>query len=145
MKTITGVVVPVVLLAILVPAGFLFWRRRKQRQERRGTISQEKIVADTDEGSDYGFRVAVQGGHTKEVSTPSELYLGAPGALPIIPEERLSQCWTTELDVSKVRGGSAKSGGWTPDKRASSGGSRSGSDKISGKRSSILGIPGKFL
>ncbi|KAK0622334.1 aspartic peptidase domain-containing protein [Immersiella caudata] len=106
--TIIAVVVPIVALALLVPAGFIFWRRRQRQQAARmEAVSQEKVfTTDTEEGagsegSDYGFKVTVSsGGHGRKVSTPLELYLGAPGALPIIPEERLSQCW--ELEGSKA-------------------------------------------
>ncbi|KAK4443765.1 putative aspartic protease [Podospora aff. communis PSN243] len=145
--TIVAVVVPIVALALLVPAGFFFWRRRKRQQAARmAAVSQEKVfTTDTEEGGgsdggDFGFKVTVSGGgQGKRVSTPPELYLGAPGALPIIPEERSSQCW--ELEGSKVRGATPKSSSGGSYKRGSSGGS--GSEKS--KRASLLGVAGKFL
>jgi len=88
---IIGVVVPVAALMALVPAGYCFWwRKRRQREARRAACAEEKVVTDSETGSDCGYKISVSGGtvtHARRRSTPPELFLGAPGALPTITEE----------------------------------------------------------
>jgi len=136
MPIIIGVVVPIVLLALIVPAVLYYLRRRKRQQQTRSVSVQEKVTTTTTseeslEGSDYGFTVTVSGGvanKDKEATTP-EFFLGVPGALPIIPEERFSQCWDLEGTKVKKALGSVRSGSETR------GGSGSSSEKSERRRS----------
>ncbi|KAK1833508.1 putative aspartic protease [Podospora conica] len=132
-KIIIGVAVPLLVLAIAGAIIFLLIRRRRQRRLREaqvqnvfgptttlsGTRSTSRVGKESDldaDGTDessyredeFGVKVTVSVSakvqHVKPPSPP-ELFLGLPGALPVIAEERNSGYWAE--GVLRGAGGSA--------------------------------------
>ncbi|KAK1760060.1 putative aspartic protease [Echria macrotheca] len=117
-KIVIGVVVPIVTLAILVPIAYvLTTRRRRKNQEMSGagsTLRGSEVDEDDNfKDDEYGVKVTVSvSGKVSYAKPPSppELFLGLPGALPIIPEERNSQYWGDGVLRGTSTNGSGRSG-----------------------------------
>lgn len=127
-KIVIAVVVPIGALAIFIPLVFFFVRRRRQRAQEKESSFGGKESDTGDEESyredEYGVKVTVSVSGRVEIlkpPSPPELYLGLPGSMPMIPEERNSQLW------GDLRGSSLGSGG---------GSERTGSGK-SGERKEV--------
>ncbi|KAK0750292.1 aspartic peptidase domain-containing protein, partial [Schizothecium vesticola] len=109
---IIGVVVPLVVLAVAGVAAFFLIRRRRRLRDRQESDSGHD--GETDESSyredEFGVKVTVsvsaKVSHVKPPSPP-ELFLGLPGALPVIAEERNSGYWGDAV----LRGASGRSAG----------------------------------
>lgn len=153
-----GVAVPVVVLAIAGIIAFFLLRRRRLLRERQvqnvfgpnattssGARSTSRVGkesehssghdGETDESSyredEFGVKVTVsvsaKVSHVKPPSPP-ELFLGLPGALPVIAEERNSGYWAEGVLRGAASGGSSGSLGsglGVGDERGGSGGSGS--------------------
>lgn len=105
-KTIVpAVLVPVIVLAILVPVAYLLITRRRRRQQlisRATTTTTNSSPStkgeETDDGEDssyrddeFGVKVTVSVSSKVQVAkppSPPEVFLGLPASMPIIPEEK---------------------------------------------------------
>lgn len=154
-KTIAiAVAIPLVVLAIAGITAFFLLRRRRRLRERQvqnvfgpnnattssGARSTSRVGkesdhdGETDESSyredEFGVKVTVsvsaKVSHVKPPSPP-ELFLGLPGALPVIAEERNSGYWAEGVlrGASGGSSGSLGSGLGGGDERGGSGGSGS--------------------
>ncbi|KAK0660053.1 aspartic peptidase domain-containing protein [Cercophora samala] len=99
-KIVIGVVVPIGVLAIVLPIIYVILTRRKRQAKARGEMMTRQREADHTDGEDsfkedeYGVKVTVSVSSKVSVAKapPSpQFFLGVPGAFPSIPEDRQSQ------------------------------------------------------
>ncbi|KAK0712337.1 aspartic peptidase domain-containing protein [Apiosordaria backusii] len=124
-KIVIGVVVPIGVLAILIPIVYVIVMRRKRQAKARDELAARRRESHTDgedsfKEDEYGVKVTVSVSSKVSVAKapPSpQFFLGVPGGFPNIPEDRKSQ-----YSGDALLGPDSRSGSRTGSRNGSEGG-----------------------